>query len=263
MTLIDKVAIISGSSKGIGFAIAKEFAENNGAIVIVCSRILDKAKETASLINGKTFAAQLDVTNELTIKKLVDQVFFAYGKIDILVNNSGYPFERNIWNKRFHDSKLEDFDKIIEVDLKGSMRLSKAVIPFMLRNINEAKREEEEEGKGGVIINISSTPAIAGYIGGSLYNIAKAAIISLTKCIAKEYAKNNIRAYSLALGNIATTATYNSMNEEEQKIAAQESPMKRWGKPEEVAKVAACIANNGFSFASGNTITLDGGGVLL
>jgi len=260
--LTDKVAIISGSSKGIGLAIAKEFAENNGAIVIVCSRILDQAKKTASLIKGKTFAIQLNVTNDLSIKKLIDQVISIYGQIDILVNNSGYPFDRNIWNKRFHDSTLEDFDKIIEVDLKGSMRLSKAVIPLMLGNINEVKKKKEK-GKGGVIINISSTPAIAGYTEGSLYNIAKAAIISLTKCIAKEYAKNNIRAYSLALGNIATTATYNSMNKDEQKIAAQESPMKRWGKPEEVAKVAACIASNGFSFASGNTITLDGGGVLL
>ena len=262
MTLTDKVAIISGSSKGIGLAIAKEFAENNGAIVIVCSRILDQAKKTASLIKGKTFAIQLNVTNDLSIKKLIDQVISIYGQIDILVNNSGYPFDRNIWNKRFHDSTLEDFDKIIEVDLKGSMRLSKAVIPLMLGNINEVKKKKEK-GKGGVIINISSTPAIAGYTEGSLYNIAKAAIISLTKCIAKEYAKNNIRAYSLALGNIATTATYNSMNKDEQKIAAQESPMKRWGKPEEVAKVAACIASNGFSFASGNTITLDGGGVIL
>src|SRR5919107_1900454 len=214
MTLLDKVAIISGSSKGIGFAIAKEFAENNGAIVIVCSRILDQAKKTTSLINGKTFAAQLDVTNDLSIKKLLDQVIFAYGKIDILVNNSGYPFYRNIWNKRFHDSILDDFDKIIEVDLKGSMRLSKAVIPFMLGSINEAKKKEEK-GKGGVIINISSTPAIAGYTRGSLYNIAKAAVISLTKCIAKEYAINNIRAYSLALGNIATNATYNSMSIDE------------------------------------------------
>src|SRR6185312_14349587 len=230
MTLTDKVAIISGSSKGIGLAIAKEFAENNGAIVIVCSRILDQAKKTASLIKGKTFAIQLNVTNDLSIKKLIDQVISIYGQIDILVNNSGYPFDRNIWNKRFHDSTLEDFDKIIEVDLKGSMRLSKAVIPLMLGNINEVKKKKEK-GKGGVIINISSTPAIRGY--------------------------------SLALGNIATTATYNSMNKDEQKIAAQESPMKRWGKPEEVAKVAACIASNGFSFASGNTITLDGGGVLL
>ena len=262
MTLVDKVAIISGSSKGIGFAIAKEFAENNGATVIVCSRILDQAKRSASLINGKTFAAQLDVTNDLSIKKLLDQVITEYGRIDILVNNSGYPFDINIWNKRFHDNSIEDFGKIIDIDLKGSVNLSKAVIPFMLKNTNEINKKAIKD-KGGVIINISSTPAISGYIGGALYNIAKAAIICLTKCIAKEYAINNIRAYSLALGNIATTATYNSMNEDERKNAAQESPMKRWGKPEEVAKVAACIASNGFSFASGNTITLDGGGTLL
>ncbi len=78
---------------------------------------------------------RLDVTNDLSIKKLLDQVISTYGQIDILVNNSGYPFDRNIWNKSFHDSILEDFDKIIEVDLKESMRLSKAVIRLILGNI--------------------------------------------------------------------------------------------------------------------------------
>jgi NAD(P)-dependent dehydrogenase (short-subunit alcohol dehydrogenase family) len=93
------------------------------------------------------------------------------------------------------------------------MILSKTVIPLMLGNVNEAKKKEEKS-KGGVIINISPIPVIAGHTGGSLYNIPKAAIISLTKYIVKEYDKNNIRAYSLALGNIATTSTHNSMNKD-------------------------------------------------
>jgi 3-oxoacyl-[acyl-carrier protein] reductase len=263
LSLLNKVAIITGSSKGIGFAIAKEFAENNGAIVIVCSRILENAKEAASLINGKTFAAELDVTDDFSVRNFIYQIMSRYNRVDVLVNNSGYPFDRNIWYKEFHDSKIEDLDKIIEVDLKGSIRLSKSVIPLMIQNITKRHNTKDEDISGGVIINISSTPAIAGYKGGSMYNIVKSAVISLTKCIAKEYAVNNIRAYSLALGNIATIATYYSMTEDERNNAVQESPMKRWGKPEEIAKVAACVASDSFSFASGNTIVLDGGNIML
>jgi 3-oxoacyl-[acyl-carrier protein] reductase len=115
----------------------------------------------------------------------------------------------------------------------------------------------------GVIVTISSTPAISGHIGGFPYTIAKAGNISLTKCIAKEYGNRNIRAYSLALGNIATKATYEAITEEVRNDAAKEAPMKRWGRPIEVAKVAACIADDNFSFATGNTIVIDGGTVLL
>lgn len=260
---MNKVAIITGSSKGIGFAIAKEFAENNGAIVIVCSRILENAKKAASLINGKTFAAELDVTDDFSVRNFIYQIISHFNRVDVLVNNSGYPFDRNIWYKEFHNSEIEDLDKIIEVDLKGSVRLSKAVIPIMIQNTSKRQDNIDDNICGGVIINISSTSAIAGYKGGSMYNIVKSAIISLTKCIAKEYAIYNIRAYSLALGNITTIATYCSMTEDERTNAAQESPMKRWGKPEEIAKVAACIASDSFSFASGNTIVLDGGNVIL
>ena len=265
MSLSDKVAIISGSSKGIGFAIAKEFAENNGAIVIICSRNLKQAQRASDLIMGKTFGYELDVTNCYNIEKFVQKIISDHKRIDILVNNSGYHFDTNIWYKKFHEVTIEDLDKIIDVDLKGSFRLSRAVIPVMLQNfseVNQAKNKRQNDGQG-VIINISSTPAISGYTEGSPYTIAKAANIALTKCIAKEYAINNIRAYSLALGNIATTATLESMTEEEKNHATQESPMKRWGKPEEVAKVAACLASDRFSFATGNTIVLDGGIVLL
>lgn len=124
-------------------------------------------------------------------------------------------------------------------------------------NKNGIKRE------GGVIINISSTPAIAGYAERSPYNIAKDTNIALTKCIAREYAINNIIVYTLTHGSIATLATIELMTQEEICTAAQESSMKRWGKPEEVAKVVICIADNSFSFATGNTLVLDDCTVLL
>jgi 3-oxoacyl-[acyl-carrier protein] reductase len=255
--LKDKVAVVTGSTRGIGFAIAKEFAENNSATTIVCSRIKEQAERAIKQISsGRVFAAEIDVTSDISVNKFMQQTLSKFGRIDILVNNAGYPFDNNIWYKRFHEVTDEELQKIIEVDLKGSVRLSRAVISSMLQ------KNTNENGGGVVIINISSTPAIAGHIQGAPYTIAKAANIALTKCIAMEYGSNNIRSYTIALGNIATLATYDSMTEEDRKKAAEENTMKRWGRPEEVAKIAACIASDSFSFATGNTIVIDGGTVL-
>ncbi|HEY9491260.1 MAG TPA: SDR family oxidoreductase [Nitrososphaeraceae archaeon] len=258
MLLKDKVAVVTGSTRGIGFAIAKEFAENNGATTIVCSRIKAQAERAIKQISsGKVFAAEIDVASDISVKKFMQQTLSNFGRIDILVNNAGYPFDNNIWYKRFHEVTDEELQKILEIDLKGSVRLSRAVISSMLE-----KNTNENGGGRGVIINISSTPAIAGYTKGAPYTIAKAGNMGLTKCIAMEYGSNKIRSYTMALGNIATLATYNSMTEEDRNKAAQENSMKRWGKPEEVAKIAACIASDSFSFATGNTIVIDGGTVL-
>jgi 3-oxoacyl-[acyl-carrier protein] reductase len=256
--LEDKVAVVTGSSGGIGFAIAKEFAENNGAMTIVCSRIYEQAERAIKKINSnKVFAAEVDVTSINSVKKFVKQILLKFGRIDVLVNNAGYPFDKNIWYKRFHEVTDQELQKILEVDLQGTVRLSKAVIPSMLK-----KDSNKNRGAGGVIINISSTPAIAGHTQGAPYTIAKSANIALTKCIAMEYGSENIRSYTMALGNISTLATYNSMTETDRINAAEETIMKRWGKPEEVAKVAASIASDKFSYATGNTIVIDGGVVL-
>lgn len=258
LLLKDKVAVVTGSTRGIGFAIAKEFAENNGATTIVCSRIKEQAERAIKQISsGKVFAAEIDVTSDPSVKKFMQQMLSKFEGIDILVNNAGYPFDNNIWYKRFHEGTDEELQKIMGVDIQGSVRLSRAVISSMIqKNINK------KNGGGGVIINMSSTPAIVGHTEGAPYTIAKAANIALTKCIAKEYGINGIRSYTLALGNIATMATYDSMTEVARKKAAEEPPMKRWGTPEEVAKIAASIASDGFSFATGNTIVIDGGTVL-
>ncbi|MDQ3868549.1 MAG: SDR family oxidoreductase [Thermoproteota archaeon] len=257
LLLKDKVAVVTGSTRGIGFAIAKEFAENNGAITIVCSRKNEQAERAIKQISGgKVFAAEIDVSSDISVKKFTQQILSKFGQIDILVNNAGYPFDNNIWYKRFHEVTDEELQKIMAVDVQGSIRVSRAVISSMIQ-----KNTNENSG-GGVIINISSTPAIAGHTEGAPYTIAKAANIALTKCIAKEYGINGIRSYTMALGNIATMATYDSMTEVARKKAAEEPPMKRWGRPEEVAKVAASIASDSFSFATGNTIVIDGGTVL-
>ena len=213
-----KVVVVTGSTRVIDFAISKEFAENNDATVIVCSRSKQSAVKSAEEIKGKTFAAEIDVTNRSSIKRFLQQVVSDHERIDILINNAGYSFDRKIWYKKFHEVTDDEVDRIIEVDLKGSMRLSMAVLHSMLQNNPEE----------GVIINISSTPAIAGHIGGASYTIAKAANIALTKCIVLEYGDKNIRAYTLALDNIATLAKYYSMNENDRNKAAEEPSMRRW-----------------------------------
>jgi NAD(P)-dependent dehydrogenase (short-subunit alcohol dehydrogenase family) len=256
LLLKDKIAVVTGSTRGIGFSIAKEFAENNDATTIVCSRNKDQAMKAAEQIKGKVYATEIDVTNDSSVRKFMQEILSVHERIDILVNNAGYHFDSNIWYKQFHEVTDEELHVILAADLEGSVRLSRAVISSMLKKI------ANEQSKGGVIINISSTPAITGYTRGAPYTIAKAANIALTKCIAMEYGGKNIRAYTLALGNIATLATYNSLTEADRNKAAEEPSMKRWGRPEEVGKVAACIASDNFSFATGNTIVIDGGTVL-
>lgn len=173
--------------------------------------------------------------------------------IDILINNAGYPFYRMIWNKRFHEVAEEDLERVIEVDLNGTFRLSQAAISLVMKNGNSA------QGVGGVIINIASTPAIAGHTAGAPYSIARSGVIAITKQIALEYGEKNIRAYTLALGNISTEAIFASMTLTERKKAAMENSMKRWGEPREVATIAVGNASEDVAFAIGNTIVIDGG----
>ena len=245
-----KVAVVTGASRGIGFEIARELAAR-GASVIVCSRKTASAERSASMIKGKAYPERLDVTDSAGVAKLLRHVSERYGRIDILVNNAGYPFDRKIWTKRFHEVTEDEFDRVIQVDLKGTLRLCHSASPLMIK------------GGGGVIINIASTPAISGYTEGAPYTVAKAGVIAITKHIALEYGDKNIRAYTLARGNISTDATFSSMTVTERKKAAMENSMKRWGDAQEVAKVAASVASDDFAFATGNTIVIDGGTVLL
>jgi 3-oxoacyl-[acyl-carrier protein] reductase len=288
MSLKGKVVIVTGSSRGIGFEIAREFAENKNSNVILCSRNIEQCSSVAKRINGSAFSFEVDVSDDYSVEKFVEKICDKFDRIDVLVNNSGYPYDNNLWNKKPHEVTIPELESVLSVDLLGSIRLSRAVIPLMLRqNVvssgnkqksiansldNRIENSDSVKGnlknnysrlRGGVIITISSTPAISGQPGGFPYSISKAGNIALTKCLAKEYGQYNIRAYSLALGNISTRATIGSLPKSMIVKAAKESPMNRWGKPVEVARVAASLADEDFSFANGNTIVIDGGTVIL
>ena len=258
MSLEDKIILISGSARGIGYEMAKYFAEICGSIVIVCSRHIENAKKVSKIIKGKTYALELDVTNINNIDDSIGEIIKKFGKIDILINNAGYRFDKELWYKKLHEIEIDHFMEIINVDLMGSIRLSKAVLSQMIK-----KNKLNNNKSGGVIINISSTPALSGHIEGSPYTIAKSGVIGLTKHIAREYGIYNIRAYTLALGNISTDATYYSMDEKHRSRAEEETSLKRWGSPDEVAKIASRIASDDFSYSTGNTIIIDGGTIMI
>ncbi len=251
MPLKGKIVVVTGATRGIGLEMAKEFAKR-GATVLMCSRDIKSAEDAAIKEVGKNACPfSLDISSPASVKAFVHDAVARHGRIDILVNNAGYPFDKKMWYKQLHEVTDEEFERVLNVDLKGTFRLTRAVLPVMVKN------------KGGIVISTSSTPAISGHVEGAPYTLAKAGIIAMTKHIALEYGNSGVRAYSLALGNIATDATFGSMGERARKDAAQENAMKRWGRPEEVARIAASLASDDFSFATGNTIVIDGGAVLL
>lgn len=243
-----RLAIITGATGGIGLETARKLIER-GATVLLCSRNLDRARKAADEIGIGAIPEELDITNNDSVGSFIKKVSRKYKRLDILVNNAGYPFDRKIWYKEFHKVSDDEIKRVAEVDFMGTVRISQACIPLMMK-------------RGGVIVSISSTPAVAGHTEGAPYTLAKSVIIAMTKHIALEYGEKNIRAFVLALGNIATEATFNSMTASERKKAANENAIKRWGRPAEIASVIASIVSDDFAFATGNTLIIDGGTVL-
>ena len=250
--LSDKVAIVTGSTKGIGLSIAKIFSKH-GANVVVTSRSLDIAKnivEDLSSYGTDSMALKTDVSKTDSVTNLVKTVIDHYDKIDILINNAGYPLKNKYWNSSFESLNIDDYQHVLDVDLLGSIRCCMQIIPIMKKQ------------KNGNIVNISSTPAITGYDKGIPYTIAKSGLLGLTKHLALEYGKFNIRVNSLALGNINSSSTFDQLDKIEQEKLGNESSLRRWGEPEEVAKTCLMIVSDNFSFVTGQTIIIDGGTVM-
>lgn len=250
MSLDGKIGIVTGATGGLGLEIARELARN-GATVIVTSRKKSKLKEVCNLIDKDCYGFQLDVSKKKSLIGFIKNISKQFNNVDILINNAGFPFVRKIWFKNIHDISERELMNILEVDLIGSFRITKEILKLMIKRRN------------GVIINITSTPAISGHICGSPYSIAKAGLISLTKHIALEYGRYNIRSYSVALGDIDTDAMRRSLSKSEIVKAKNENTMKRLGRTEEVAKTIVCLAGGNFSFSTGNTIIIDGGKVII
>lgn len=249
-----KIAIVTGSTKGNGRAIANLFSEH-GANVVVTGRDEEEVRNVVDEFTQKhgtePFGLRVDVTSTNDVKEMVKRTFEKYGRIDVLVNNAGFPIKDELWEASFHEISEEDLEKVLDVDLKGTFRCSKEVLPIMMKQ------------KSGVIINISSTPAVGGYHKGAPYTIAKSANLGITKHIAKEYGKYGIRCNAIAPGTIATQRNWERLSEEEKKQLVSTIPLGRAGKPEDIAGAALMLASDYTSFVNGQTIVVDGGEITI
>jgi 3-oxoacyl-[acyl-carrier protein] reductase len=254
MQLSSKVVIITGSTGGIGQATALEMAREGANIVIQyrSKRVeADDLAERIAAIGSKAMPAQVDFTNLKTapneVQEMINRAVGQFGRIDALVNLAGYP-AKGEWNKRFIDLSPEDFFKPINVDLFGSYLCARAVAPHFLKQ------------KKGIIVNVSSTPALSGHDKGFAFTVAKAAVIGLTKALAFELAPY-VRVNTIALGNVETTWV-SELTSEELRKERQDNLIRRFGTPEEIAKSIAFLCSEESSFLNGQTIVLDGGSTL-
>jgi NAD(P)-dependent dehydrogenase (short-subunit alcohol dehydrogenase family) len=248
MKLNGKVAIVTGAASGMGKAIAMLYAQE-GAKVVVSDINLEGAKATAAEIIGKggtAIAVLANVAVEEDIQQLINTSVETYGTVDILVNNAGIMDNM----AAVGDITDELWYRLIEVNATSVMRSSRKVIPIFL-----------EKGKG-VIINISSVGGIRGGAAGAAYTASKHAVVGLTKSTGFQYAKEGIRCNAIAPGPIVTNISETMTNIDkrgEANCRTSMSTIKRFGAPEEVAKVALFLASDDSSFINGQVIAADGG----
>lgn len=242
-----KIAIVTGGAGGIGEALALGLGYH-GATVVVSSRnqkaIDAVAKKITEETGSEAIAIASDVTSDASIQNLMDQVVAKYGRIDILVNAMGM----NIKHDAF-DYNMEDWDKLFDVNVKGTMIACKAAGKVM------------REQKGGAIVNLSSVRGIRGYTGGnSGYCATKGAVELITKALALEWAPSGIRVNALGPALVITPGTKHIA--EDPKLAAKYAavvPMGRIGLPEDMVGAVVYLCSDAASFVSGQTIYVDGG----
>lgn len=239
-----KVAIITGGSRGIGKEIAKKFAKENYNLVInyVSEKTnTEELKKEIEALGAEVLFIKTNVTSYEECEKMAKDAINQFGKIDVLVNNAGVTKDSLLLRM-----KEEDFDTVINVNLKGTFNVTKACIPYMMKK------------KSGKIVNISSVVGISGNSGQANYAASKAGIIGFTKSVAKELASRNILANCVAPGYIATDMT-NGLSDAVKESINNQIPLKRVGMPEEVAKAVYFLAGEENSYITGQVLNVDGG----
>jgi 3-oxoacyl-[acyl-carrier protein] reductase len=239
-----KTAIVTGSSRGIGRAIAYEFAKNGYNVVINYNNSELESEQLVEEIRSmgvEAIAIKADVSNFDQAKFLVDKAIDNFGDIDVLVNNSGITKDNLILRM-----KEEDFDKVIDVNLKGTWNMCKHISSHFVRR------------RKGNIINITSVVGLVGNLAQSNYVASKAGVIGLTKALAKELAGRSINVNAVAPGFIETEMT-KSLSAEIQDAYLNQIPLRRFGTPEDVANLCMFLASDQASYITGQVISVNGG----
>ena len=245
--LSGKTAVVTGASRGIGRAIAHEFARQGAQVVINYNGSEAKALELKELIEsegGKAVIMKCNVANYEECEKFFQDIIEQFGQIDILVNNAGITRDGLLMKM-----SEEDFDAVIDLNLKGTFHCMKFVTRHMLK-----KRQ-------GRIINISSVSGVAGNAGQANYAASKAGVIGLTKSAARELASRNITVNAIAPGFIDTDMT-KELTDKVKEGAVSQIPLSRFGKPEDIAYAAAFLASERAAYVTGQVLHVDGGMVM-
>lgn len=244
IALDDKVAVITGAAQGIGKAIAETLARQ-GADVAIADLQEEKAQAVAQEIAADTgqqaIAIQVDVSDAASAKAMIDQAVEELGRVDILVNNAGVTRDNLIMRM-----KEEDWDLVLNVNLKGAFNCSRAVIRTMMRQ------------RTGRIVNISSVSGVAGQAGQTNYSSSKAGLIGFTKALAKEVGSRNITVNAVAPGFIETVLT-TDLPQDLKDTAIELTPLGKFGKPQDIANAVAFLVSDEASFITGEVLTVDGG----
>ncbi len=244
LSLEGKIAVVTGASRGIGRAIAQELARRGAAVVVNYNHAADKAQEVVAAIRntgGQAEAFQANVAEFAQAKALIDFAIKTFGGIHILVNNAGITRDNLIMLM-----KEDDWDAVIDTNLKGTFNCSKAAVRPMMRK------------RWGRIINISSVAGQIGNPGQTNYSASKAGQIGFTKALAREVASRNITVNAIAVGYIETDI-WEGVPEEARAQILQMIPLGRKGEPEEVAYAVAFLASDQAAYITGQVLGVNGG----
>jgi 2-hydroxycyclohexanecarboxyl-CoA dehydrogenase len=239
-TLEGKIAIVTGAGQGIGRAIADKLAAQ-GATVVVTDLDEASAKQTAAGLPGAV-AIRADVTDRQDVQAAVDRVMQQFGRVDVLVNNAG-------WDKAspFVDSDPADWDRAIAVNLYGVLHTCQAVLPIMAGQ------------GGGAVVNLGSDAGRVGSSGEAVYSAAKGGVIALTKSLAREMARHQVRVNCVCPGPTDTALFASFAGPKLREALTKAIPFRRLGQPADVANVVAFLASDEAAFVTGQTLSVSGG----
>jgi 3-oxoacyl-[acyl-carrier protein] reductase len=244
MSFENRIAIVTGGSRGIGRAISLELARRGCGVVLVYAHSVQQAGslvDELSTLGQKAAAYQVDVADFVAVESMVKQVREEFGRIDYLVNNAGI-----IRDKLILRMSEADWDDVLDTNLKGAFNFSKAVVGVMIK------------ARFGSILNITSISGVVGMPGQVNYSASKAGMIGFTKALSKEVASRNITVNALALGFIGTDMT-DSLSEEHRSRMKEMIPLQRFGTVEEVAGIAAFLLSDDARYITGHVMQVDGG----